>query len=70
MVTVSDDALRHATRFLWERMKLVVEPTGALATAALLDGVVPGEGRRIGAIISGGNVDVTRAADLFRGVDG
>lgn len=57
LVTVSEDAIRHATRFLWERMKLVAEPTGALAAAALLDGVVPGENRRIGVVISGGNTD-------------
>ena len=65
MVTVSDAALREAMFFLWERMKIVVEPTGALAAAALLDGVVPGDGRRIGALISGGNVDLQRAAALF-----
>jgi len=65
MVTVSDEALRDAMFFLWERMKMVVEPTGALAAAALLDGVVPGNQRRIGAIISGGNVDLRRAAALF-----
>jgi threonine dehydratase len=45
--------------FLWERMKIVVEPTGALAAAALLEGVVSlGDNRRVGVIISGGNVDV------------
>lgn len=65
MVTVSDDALVRAMHFLWERMKMVVEPTGALATAALLDGVVPGKSRRIGTIISGGNVDLQRACALF-----
>lgn len=65
MVTVSDTALRDAMFVLWERMKIVVEPTGALAAAALLDGVVPGKQRRIGAIISGGNVDLRRAATLF-----
>lgn len=65
MVTVTEQAIRHAMFFLWERMKIVVEPTGALAAAALLDGVVPGKGRRIGAIISGGNVDLRRAANLF-----
>ena len=65
MVTVSDDALIRAMHFLWERMKTVVEPTGALATAALLEGVVPGNRRRIGAIISGGNVDLQRACALF-----
>ncbi len=66
MVTVSEEAIRAAMFFLWERMKIVVEPTGALAAAALLDGVVPGAHRRIGAVISGGNVDLKRAAALFQ----
>jgi threonine dehydratase len=57
MVTVPDDALVRAMRFLAERMKLVVEPTGALAVAALLEGVVPAA-PRTGVIISGGNVDL------------
>jgi len=59
MVTVSDDALVCALRFLAERMKLVVEPTGALAVAALLEGVVPAA-PRTGVIISGGNVDLAQ----------
>lgn len=65
MVTVSDEALVEAMHMLWERMKIVVEPTGALGAAALLDGTVPGKDRRIGVVISGGNVDLGRAADLF-----
>ena len=58
MVTVSEEAIRRTMYFLWERMKLVVEPTGALAAAALLSGTVPGERRRIGVTISGGNADL------------
>jgi threonine dehydratase len=69
MVTVSDAALVRAMHFMWERMKVVVEPTGALAAAALLDGVVPGDDRRIGALVSGGNVDLGRAAELFERFD-
>jgi threonine dehydratase len=65
MVTVSDAALVRAMHLLWQRMKIVVEPTGALGAAALLDGVVPGNDRRIGVLISGGNVDLGRAGDLF-----
>jgi len=65
MVTVSDEALVHAMHYLWERMKIVVEPTGALGAAALLDGVVPGRSRRIGVVVSGGNVDLGRADALF-----
>ena len=65
MVTVSEKAILQAMHFLWERMKLLVEPTGALATAALLDGVVKAPGARIGVVISGGNVDLRDALSLF-----
>ena len=57
MATVSDDAIVAATLFLWSRLKLVVEPTGALAAAALLERVVPARDLRVGVILSGGNVD-------------
>lgn len=65
MVTVSEAAILRAMFFLWERLKLVVEPTGALATAALLEGIVNEPGVRIGVIISGGNVDLKQAGKLF-----
>ena len=65
MVTVSEEAIRRAMLFLWERMKLIVEPTGALAVSALLDGVISVPGARIGALISGGNVDLRYALSLF-----
>lgn len=58
MVTVTEAAILHATQFLWERMKLVVEPTGSLAVAALLSGAFSQPGKRIGVIISGGNADL------------
>ncbi len=58
VATVSDDELREAVRFLFARMKLVVEPSGAAAVAALLHGRIPElRGKRVGAILSGGNVD-------------
>ena len=66
IVTVSDTELIAAMRFLWERMKLVVEPTGALGLAAALAGRVGVAGQRVGVILSGGNVDVVEAGDLFR----
>jgi threonine dehydratase len=53
-------------RFLWERAKLVVEPTGALAVAALLSGRVRLPGARVGVILSGGNVDLEQALVWFR----
>jgi threonine dehydratase len=68
MTTVSDDQLVHAMRFAWERMKVVVEPTGALALAAALSRRVGVEGRRGGVLVSGGNVDLGYALELFRKV--
>ncbi|PSB20205.1 threo-3-hydroxy-L-aspartate ammonia-lyase [Phormidesmis priestleyi ULC007] len=65
MVTVSDAALSRTMFFLWERLKIVVEPTGALAAAALLEGIISLPNARIGVIISGGNVDLKEASKLF-----
>ncbi len=53
-------------RFVWERMKLVVEPTGVLGLAALLPGKVRAAGPRVGVILSGGNVDLDQAAVMLR----
>mgnify|MGYP001038366682 FL=1 len=65
MVCVPDAALIEAMRFAWERMKLVVEPTGVLGLAALLTGRVRTPGGRVGVVLSGGNVDLARAAGWF-----
>ena len=67
VVTVSDAQLVQAMRFAAERCKQVIEPTGGLALAALLCGVVKAPGQRVGIIISGGNVDITRYAALLGG---
>lgn len=56
MVSVPDEALLRAMRLLWERLKLVVEPTGALGLAAILEGRIQVTGARVGIILSGGNV--------------
>ncbi|MEM7580760.1 MAG: threo-3-hydroxy-L-aspartate ammonia-lyase [Cyanobacteria bacterium P01_A01_bin.80] len=65
MMTVSEEAIIRTMYFIWERMKIVVEPTGVLAAAALLEGVVKSPGSNIGVIISGGNVDLTKIEKLF-----
>ncbi len=65
VVTVADADLVAAMRFVWTRMKIVVEPTGVLGLAALLSGRVSLPGQRVGVILSGGNVDPAAAADLF-----
>lgn len=57
IITVTDDDLIQVMQFFFERMKIVVEPTGALATAALLSGKFKAPNAKIGVIISGGNVD-------------
>jgi threonine dehydratase len=63
VVTVSDDEVRDAMRLLFERCKLVAEPSGASALAAVLAGRI--EGARIGVILSGANVDAQRFAELL-----
>jgi len=62
MTTVDDPALLRSMFYLWERLKMVVEPTGALGAAALLEGSVEAAGLRVGVILSGGNVDLTQVA--------
>src|SRR5918993_1047208 len=58
VLTVTDHQLVSTMRFFAERMKMVVEPTGCLAAAAALEGVLDMRGQRVGIIISGGNIDV------------
>jgi len=65
MCTVSEAQIRDAVRFLFQRMKLVVEPSGALGVAALLGGSVPAEGK-VGVIVSGGNVDGTTLCAILQ----
>jgi threonine dehydratase len=60
VVSVSDAEIRAAMAWLFEEAHLVVEPSGALAVAALLAGRVHGRGRRVGVIVSGGNIDLQR----------
>jgi len=62
MATVDDPGLLRTMFYLWERLKMVVEPTGALGAAALLEGKVEAAGLRVGVIVSGGNVDLSQIA--------
>jgi threonine dehydratase len=69
MMTVSDAELLRSMFWIWERMKIVVEPTGALAAAALLEGGLERshdyKGKRIGVIVSGGNADIRALCRLI-----
>ncbi len=65
VLTATDAQLVEAMRFFAERMKIVVEPTGCLGFAAACHAGLPLEGRRVGVILSGGNVDLTRYAELI-----
>lgn len=60
IVTIDDPAIVAAMRLLWERMKIVVEPSAAVPLAALLAGAPSLAGRRVGVVLSGGNVDLDR----------
>jgi threonine dehydratase len=60
VLTVSDAQLVSSMRFFAERMKMVVEPTGCLAAAAVMEGAIDLRGQRVGIIVSGGNVDLQR----------
>ena len=65
MLTVSEDAIRQAMFYVWERMKIIIEPTGALAAAALFTYAERFQDARVGVIISGGNVDLRRVSEFF-----
>jgi len=66
MVTVSEEEIRSTLQFLWTRMKLVVEPSGAVGLAPIFHRKLKLKGKRIGVILSGGNADVGAVSDWFR----
>jgi threo-3-hydroxy-L-aspartate ammonia-lyase len=65
IVTVSEEEIIEATRWIWERLKVAVEPTGALAFAAVRSGRMDVNGKKVGVVMTGGNVDVASLAVLF-----
>ena len=67
IVTVSDAELVEAMKFFASRMKMIVEPTGCLGSAAAFSGRVEVAGKKVGIVLSGGNVDLVRFAELVRG---
>ncbi|MBA7595134.1 MAG: pyridoxal-phosphate dependent enzyme [Calditrichaeota bacterium] len=60
IVTVSEEAIVSAMRHVWERMKIIIEPSAAVAVAAVLGDELDVAGKRLGVILSGGNVDLER----------
>jgi threonine dehydratase len=66
MTTVTDEDLIRAMHFVWSRLKLMVEPTGVLGLAAIFSHRYPVTGKRVGVIISGGNVDIATATRWFQ----
>jgi threonine dehydratase len=66
IITVTDDEIIAAMRLIWERLKIIVEPSGAVPFAAILNRRNRFKGSRVGVVLSGGNVDLERALALFR----
>ncbi|MCX6279055.1 MAG: pyridoxal-phosphate dependent enzyme [Bacteroidetes bacterium] len=66
IVTVSEAGIVKAMRFLWERLKIIVEPSSAVPFAAIMEGKVNVSGKRTGIIISGGNVDLDELPWIMR----
>ena len=60
IVTVSEEAILHAMRYVWERMKIVIEPSAAVPIGLLFEKKLPLTGQRLGIVLSGGNVDLER----------
>jgi threonine dehydratase len=68
ILLVSDGEVRAAVRFLAQRARIVVEPTGAVPAAAVLSGHLPlARGARVGVILSGGNIDADLLIEILRG---
>ena len=67
VLTVSDADIIEAIRFMIFRMKLLVEPSGAAAAAAVLKRKLPAETKRVGVVLSGGNIDPEALASLLQG---
>jgi threonine dehydratase len=65
VLTVSDREIIHAMKLIWERMKIIVEPSCAVPLAAVLKNKEKFRGKRVGVILSGGNVDLSKAMEMF-----
>ncbi|MCS6974333.1 MAG: pyridoxal-phosphate dependent enzyme [Cyclobacteriaceae bacterium] len=68
IITVTDEEIVQAMRMIWERMKIIIEPSCAVPFAAVLKAKEKFSGKNVGIILSGGNVDLERACKLFAGI--
>ena len=66
IVLVSEADIISTMRFIWERMKIIIEPSSAVAIAPLLNGSIDTRGKRVGVIVSGGNLDLTQFFELLK----
>jgi len=66
IITVSEEEIIAAMRLVWERMKIVVEPSAAVSLASLLNRKEEFSGKRVGIIFTGGNVDLAKSGELFK----
>ena len=66
IVTVSESEILEAMKFIWERIKIIVEPSGAVPVAAILSKKINVEGKKVGVILSGGNIDIDPFFELLR----
>ena len=69
VLTVSDADIVSAIKFMLFRMKILVEPSGAAAAAAVMQRKLPSAARRVGVILSGGNIDPEALATLLKGAE-
>jgi threonine dehydratase len=60
IVTASESAIIEAMKLVWERMKIIIEPSSAVPLATILENKFESRNKKIGIIISGGNVDLTK----------
>jgi threonine dehydratase len=67
VITVTDPEIISAMRLIWDRMKIIIEPSGAVPLAAVLKSKEKFAGKKVGMILSGGNVDLARVLKLFEG---
>jgi threonine dehydratase len=65
IATASESEIISAMKFVWERMKLIIEPSAAVPLAVLLNNKIKIEGKKIGVIFSGGNVDLAHALTML-----